>query len=77
MHPTLQQGDIVIVRADKELQDQDIAIVSINHSDYTVKRYDKASSSFVPDNTSYSRIALVETDVVVCLGVVKHLIRDL
>lgn len=77
MHPTLQQGDVVVVRSDAELQDRDIAIVSINHSDYTVKRYDKASSSFVPDNASYSRIALTDADVVVCLGVVKHFIRDL
>ena len=39
MNPTLQNGDIVIVRSDKELQDNDIAIVSINNSDYTVKAF--------------------------------------
>ncbi len=77
MHPTLQNGDIVIVRSDKELQDNDIAIVSINNSDYTVKRFDKKNSQFIPDNLKFKAIEVGEEDVVICLGIVKHLIRDL
>jgi DNA polymerase V len=76
MNPTLQNGDIVIVRSDKELQDNDIAIVSINNSDYTVKRFDKKNSQFVPDNPKFKAIEVEEEDVVICLGIVKHLIRD-
>ena len=76
MHPTLQNGDIVIVCSDKELQDNDIAIVSINNSDYTVKRFDKKNSQFVPDNLKFKAIEVREEDVVICLGIVKHLIRD-
>lgn len=77
MHPTLQNGDIVIVRSDKELQDNDIAIVSVNNSDYTVKRFDKKNSLFIPDNSKFKAIEVGEEDVVICLGIVKHLIRDL
>lgn len=76
MYPTLQNGDIVIVRSDKELQNNDIAIVSINNSDYTVKRFDKKNSQFVPDNPKFKVIEVREEDVVICLGIVKHLIRD-
>lgn len=76
MHPTLQNGDIVIVRSDKELQDNDIAIVSVNNSDYTVKRFDKKNSQFIPDNSKFKAIEVGEEDVVICLGIVKHLIRD-
>ena len=77
MFPTLQPGDIMIVRSDVELHDNAIAIVSINHTDYTVKRYAKTASAFVPDNEAYPRIKIEESDVVMCLGVVKHVIRDL
>jgi DNA polymerase V len=77
MVPTLLPGDVMIVRSDVELQDNALAIVSINHTDYTVKRYDKAARAFVPDNASYPSIAVEESDVVMCLGVVKHVIRDL
>ena len=77
MQPTLQNGDIVIVRSDKELQDNDIAIVSVNNSDYTVKRFDKKNSLFIPDNSKFKAIEVGEEDVVICLGIVKHLIRDL
>lgn len=76
MYPTLQNGDIVIVRSDKELQNNDVAIVSINNSDYTVKRFDKSKSQFIPDNQKFKAIQVEEEDVVICLGVVKHLIRD-
>jgi DNA polymerase V len=77
MVPTLLPGDVMIVRSDVELQDNALAIVSINHTDYTVKRYDKAARAFVPDNASYPSIAVEESDVVMCLGVVRHVIRDL
>lgn len=76
MYPTLQNGDIVIVRSDKELQNNDVAIVSINNSEYTVKRFDKSKSQFIPDNQKFKAIQVEEEDVVICLGVVKHLIRD-
>jgi DNA polymerase V len=77
MVPTLLPGDVMIVRSDVELQDNALAIVSINHTDYTVKRYDKAARAFVPDNASYPSITVEESDVVMCLGVVRHVIRDL
>lgn len=77
MYPTLLKGDILIVRSDLELIDHRIAIVSINNSEYTVKRYNETSQAFMPDNTNYPNIQVSEEDVVICLGIVKHLIRDL
>lgn len=77
MYPTLQKGDILIVRADLELINHKIAIISINNSEYTVKRYDKAQNAFVADNKNYPNIFVKNEDIVVCLGIVKHLIRDL
>jgi DNA polymerase V len=77
MHPTLQIGDILIVKSDLDLKDNKIAIVSINNTDYTVKRFNKRKKTFVADNTEYSNIEIKEDDTILCLGVVKNLIRDL
>lgn len=77
MYPTLQVGDILIVKSDETLTDGKIVIVSINHADYTVKRFDKTSQSFTADNPDYPSVAIAEEDTVLCLGVVKHLIRDI
>ena len=77
MHPTLQLGDILIVKSDLDLKDGNIAIVSINNNDYTVKRYSKKKKTFVADNLEYPNIEVLEEDTILCLGVVKHVIRDL
>jgi DNA polymerase V len=77
MHPTLQIGDILIVKSDLDLKDNKIAIVSINNTDYTVKRFNKRKKTFVADNTEYPNIEIKEDDTILCLGVVKNLIRDL
>jgi DNA polymerase V len=55
----------------------DIAIVSFNNSDYTVKRYDKNNNMFTADNPEHKNIEVLEEDIVQCLGIVKHIIRDL
>ena len=77
MYPTLQIGDILIVKTDAELNDKNIAIVSINNSEYTVKRYSKRKKMFVADNPEYPNIEVLEEDTILCLGIVKHFIRDL
>ena len=77
MFPTLMVGDILIVKANLELKHLNIAIVSINNTDYTVKRFDKKKKLLIPDNKDFLPISLKEDDTLVCLGVVKHLIRDL
>jgi DNA polymerase V len=77
MYPTLQIGDILIVKSDLDLKDNKIAIVSINNTDYTVKRYNKRKKMFVADNNEYPNIEIKEEDTILCLGVVKNLIRDL
>jgi DNA polymerase V len=76
MHPTLQIGDILIVKSDLDLKDSNIAIVSINNNDYTVKRYSKKKKTLIADNPEYPNIEVLDEDTILCLGVVKHVIRD-
>jgi DNA polymerase V len=76
MFPTLQKDDILIVRSDLDLEENKIAIISINNSEYSVKRYSKKENRFIPDNLKYEPITVDENDVVVVLGIVKQLIRD-
>ncbi len=76
MYPTLMMGDILIVKSDKTIQDNEIGILSVNHTDFTVKRLDKSNNQLVADNEEYDNIALDEDDTVICLGVVRHLVRD-
>lgn len=77
MYPTLQVGDILIVKSDLDLKDNKIAIVSINNTDYTVKRFSKRKKILVADNSEYPNIEIKEDDTILCLGVVQNLIRDL
>lgn len=77
MMPSLQVGDILVVKANLELKHDDIAIVSFNNTDYTVKRFDQKKKLLVADNKDYLPIAVKEEDTLLCLGIVKHLIRDL
>lgn len=41
MYPEYLDGDLIIIRSDYEAQNGDDIVVSINASDYTLKRYDK------------------------------------
>lgn len=77
MFPVLQVGDILIVKANLELKHQDIAIVSVNNTDFTVKKFDKKKNMLIPENKKYLPVSIMEDDVLICLGIVKHLIRDL
>lgn len=77
MLPTLQPNDILVVKSDKELTDNCIAILSVNNTDFTVKRFDKKEKVLVADNPDFKNIKLNEEDTLLCLGVVKHLIRDI
>lgn len=77
MYPTLQIGDILIVKSDKSFTDNAIGIVSVNHTDFTVKRFDKTTKTLIADNEEFPNIPIQEDDTLICLGVVKQLIRDL
>ena len=77
MYPTLLVGDYLIVRADLNLEDHDIGILSVNNNDFTVKRLDKANHILVADNKDFPNIEIDNDDVIQCRGVVKHIIRDL
>lgn len=77
MFPTLEPDDILIVKSDEELQDNLIGIISVNNTDFTVKRFDKENNSLIADNKRFKNVSINEDDTLLCLGVVKHLIRDL
>lgn len=77
MFPTLTVGDLLIVKSDVSMTDNDVVIVSVNNTDFTVKRFDKENSKLIADNPDYENVKVLEDDTVICLGVVKHLIRDI
>ena len=77
MYPTLQVNDILIVKSDIEFSDDKIGIISVNNTDFTVKRYHKKRQELVADNKEFKNIKITDDDVLLCLGVVQHLIRDL
>lgn len=77
MHPTYQIGDILINRSDFELRDGDDAVVSINNSEFTLKRWNESAKTFVALNRDYEgSFKVSDDDVVVCLGIVTTLIRE-
>lgn len=76
MYPTLHLGDILIVKADKPFENGMIGIVSVNNTDFTAKRFDKKNKQLIADNKKFPNIPILEDDTLICLGVVKHLIRD-
>ncbi len=76
MHPTLQIDDILIVKSDIDFNDDKIGIISVNNTDFTVKRYDKKRNLLLADNKEFPNIKIETDDTLLCLGVVAHLIRD-
>lgn len=78
MYPDYHENDILILRSDYEPQHGDDVVVSINSSEYTLKRYDKINSKLVALNPEYANSVQVnENDEVVILGVVDALVRDI
>ena len=77
MYPTLHVGDILVVRTDVNLSDNKIGIISLNNTEFTVKRFDKLKNKLIADNKDFSNIELMEEDTLMCLGVVMQLIRDI
>lgn len=77
MFPEYQIDDIIIVRSDYEPQHGDDIVVSINHSEYTLKRFDKSKNMLIALNSEYaSSVKIDESDEVIILGVVDTLIRE-
>lgn len=77
MYPEYQENDIIILRTDYEPCHNDDIVVSINSSEYTLKRYDKPNNRLVALNSDYAKsVTIDESDEVVILGVVDALIRD-
>jgi len=78
MYPDYHENDILILRSDYEPQHGDDVVVSINSSEYTLKRYDKINSKLVALNPEYANsVQINENDEVVILGVVDALVRDI
>lgn len=76
-YPTIQEGDIMIIRADLPILNNCMAIVSVNNNKFTAKRIDTKNKKLIPDNKKHPVIEINEDDVIITMGVVKHIIRDL
>lgn len=77
MYPEYQENDIIVIRSDYTPQNGDDIVVSINASEYTLKRYDKPNRTLVAINPDYANsVQITEADEVVILGVVDALIRE-
>lgn len=77
MFPEYQVGDYIIVRSDYIPQDNDDVVVSINNSEYTLKRFNKEKNMLIALNSEYSNsVKIDENDEVIILGVVDALIRE-
>jgi len=77
MFPEYQIGDFIIVRADYEPQHDDDVVVSINNSEYTLKRFDKNKNMLVALNSEFaSSVKIDDGDEVIILGVVDALVRE-
>lgn len=78
MYPVYLENDILILRSDYEPQNGDDVVVSINSSEYTLKRYDKINSKLIALNPKYSNsVKINEEDEVIFLGVVDALVRNI
>lgn len=78
MYPDYLENDVLILRSDYEPQHGDDVVVSINSSEYTLKRYDKINSKLIALNPEYAHsVTINEEDEVVILGVVDALVRDI
>lgn len=78
MFPDYLENDVLILRSDYEPQHGDDVVVSINSSEYTLKRYDKINSKLVALNPKYANsIVINKDDEVVILGVVDALVRNI
>lgn len=77
MFPEYQIGDFIILRSDYEPQHEDDVVVSINNSEYTLKRFDKSKNMLIALNTEYSNsVKIDDGDEVIILGVVDALVRE-
>lgn len=78
MHPYYQENDVLIIRSDYDPQNNDDVVVSINASDYTLKRYNKPQATLFALNPDYKdSVKINENDEVIILGVVDVLLREI
>lgn len=77
MYPNYQLGDILILRTDYQVLHLDDAVVSINNSEYTLKRIDTQNKALLSLNPNYNNCVKIDPeDVLIVLGVVDAIIRD-
>lgn len=77
LYPEYQLGDFVILRSDYILIDGDDVAISINGSEFTLKRYSKKSNTFISLNKAFPDITInEENDTISILGISDAIIRD-
>ncbi|WP_313376317.1 S24 family peptidase [Chishuiella sp.] len=77
MFPEYLKNDILIIRSDIKPNHLDDIIVSVNKSDYTLKRFDKIKNQLIALNPLYKNCTQINNyDEVNILGVVTLQIRE-
>lgn len=66
MYPRMSEGDVVIVRQQRDVESGDIAVVLVNGDDATVKKVVKSESGIglVPINPAYDPLLFTKDEVV-------------
>ena len=75
-YPTICPGDLMVIRADIQVNDGDLAVVSFNNSKFSTKRVDLTTKKLYPDNSDFGAIEVGDDDVVVVMGKIHAIIRE-
>ncbi len=65
MQPRLQEGDIVVVKEQADVESGQIAIVCVNGDEYTIKKIKKSESgiTLIPFNPAYEPIFYTNEEI--------------
>lgn len=75
--PAIFPGDILVIRADLQINDGDLGVFSFNNSKFTTKILDAKNNRLLPLNTKdFEVINVSEGDVVITMGKVDALVRE-
>lgn len=75
--PFIMPDDFMIIRADLEAKDGDLALVYIPGEGFSAKKIDVAKNCLRPLNKDFPAIEIAPDDIVETRGVVKTIFRDI
>ena len=65
MYPTLENGDVVIVKKQSTADNGDTVIVMVNGDDATCKRYERSDAGImlIPNNSAYTPVFYTNEEI--------------